>query len=162
SPPAAPTVVPRIEASASSSPAVPAAASSSATEFRLQELGENISSGDLVRLMIAPGARVSEGQPVMELETDKAVVEVPSNVSGVVREVNVKEGEKIQVGQVIFTLEGGVSEPRLAPKRHEPVEHISGQGAARLAFQMAMKAEGKTEEQALPPDQPSARIASFT
>ena len=55
-----------------------------ASEFRLQELGENIDSGDLVRLMIAPGAPVSEGQPVMELETDKAVVEVPSTVSGVV------------------------------------------------------------------------------
>src|SRR5580693_8849848 len=54
-----------------------------ATEFRLQELGENISEGDLVRLMIAPGAKVSEGQPVMELETDKAVVEVPSSVLGV-------------------------------------------------------------------------------
>ncbi len=56
--------------------------------------------------MISPGARVAEGQPVMELETDKAVVEVPSSVSGVVREVKVKEGQKIKVGQVIFTLEG--------------------------------------------------------
>jgi pyruvate dehydrogenase E2 component (dihydrolipoamide acetyltransferase) len=69
-----------------------------ASEFRLQELGENISEGDLVRLMIAPGAKVSEGQPVMELETDKAVVEVPSSVSGVVNEVKVKEGERIKVG----------------------------------------------------------------
>jgi pyruvate dehydrogenase E2 component (dihydrolipoamide acetyltransferase) len=112
--------------------------------------------------MIAPGARVSEGQPVMELETDKAVIEVPSNVSGVVREVKVKEGEKIQVGQVIFTLEGGAAASVATPKRHEPVEHISGQGAARLAFQMAMKAEGKTEEQALPPDHPSATVPAFT
>ena len=66
----------------------------SADEFRLQELGENISQGDLVRLMIEPGAKVSEGQPVMELETDKAVIEVPSSVSGIVKEVKVKEGEK--------------------------------------------------------------------
>ena len=57
------------------------------SEFRLPELGENISQGDLVRLMISPGTKVSEGQPVMELETDKAVVEVPSSVSGVVKEV---------------------------------------------------------------------------
>ncbi len=75
-------------------------------EFRFQELGENISQGDLVRLMIAPGAKVSEGQPVMELETDKAVVEVPSSVNGIVNEIKVKEGEKIKVGQVIFTLQG--------------------------------------------------------
>ncbi len=158
--PPAPAVVPRIEALAS--PAAPTPTSSGATEFRLQELGENISSGDLVRLMIAPGARVSEGQPVMELETDKAVVEVPSNVSGVVREVKVKEGEKIQVGQVIFTLEGGAGAPVPAPKRHEPVEHISEQHGARLAFQMAMKAEGKTEEQALPPDQAVTPQPSFS
>src|ERR1700689_1252344 len=126
----------------------------SVIEFKLPALGENIEQGDLVRLMISPGARVSEGQTVMELETDKAVVEVPSSVSGVVREVKVKEGQKIKVGQVIFTLEGGAAAPVETPRRHEPVEHISGQQAARLAFQLALKAEGKTEEQALPPDFP--------
>jgi pyruvate dehydrogenase E2 component (dihydrolipoamide acetyltransferase) len=134
-----------------------------ATEFRLQELGENISEGDLVRLMIAPGAKVSEGQPVMELETDKAVVEVPSSVTGVVKEVKVKEGDKIKVGQVVFTLEGTVSAPT-EPVRPptKPVEHASGQDGARLAFQAAIRAEGKTEEQALPPDQPQPRTAAFS
>ena len=77
------------------------------TEFKLPELGENIDQGDLVRLMISPGATITEGQPVMELETDKAVVEVPSSVSGMVKEIRVKEGEKIKVGQVIFTVENG-------------------------------------------------------
>src|SRR5262249_24369139 len=77
------------------------------TEFKLPELGENVHQGDLVRLMVAPGATVAEGQPVMELETDKAVVEVPSSVSGTVRDVMVKQGEKIKVGQVIFTVENG-------------------------------------------------------
>ena len=134
-----------------------------ASEFRLQELGENISEGDLVRLMIAPGAKVSEGQPVMELETDKAVVEVPSSVSGVVKDVKVKEGEKIKVGQVIFTLQGGApakAEAVRPPSR--PVEHVSGQHGARLAFQAAIRAEGKTEEQALPPDQPQPRPPAFS
>ena len=78
------------------------------TEFKLPELGENIDQGDLVRLMISPGANVIEGQPVMELETDKAVVEVPSSVTGTVKEIRVKEGQKIKVGQVIFTVENGV------------------------------------------------------
>jgi len=105
--------------------------------------------------MIAPGTKVSEGQPVMELETDKAVVEVPSSVSGIVKEVRVKEGEKIKVGQVIFTLEGGAAaQAEPARTRNAPVEHVSGQHGARLAFQAAIRAEGKTEEQALPPDQP--------
>src|SRR6202007_674094 len=115
---APPSAAERRPAPAASSLAGPA-------EFKLPELGENIDQGDLVLLMIAPGAKVSEGQPVMELETDKAVVEVPSSVSGVVKEVRVKEGDKVKVGQVIFTLEGASSAP--AEKRTpEPVEHVSG------------------------------------
>ena len=134
--------------------------SAAPTEFKLPELGENISEGDLVRLMISPGMKVSEGQPVMELETDKAVVEVPSSVTGVVKEVRVKQGEKVKVGQVIFTLEGAIVAAAERPK-HVPVEHVSGQHAARLAFQAAIQAEGKTEEQALPPDQPLPPLPAF-
>jgi pyruvate dehydrogenase E2 component (dihydrolipoamide acetyltransferase) len=141
--------------------APPPPAPAGAAEFRLPELGENIEQGDLVRLMIAPGAKVSEGQPVMELETDKAVVEVPSSVSGVVKELRVKEGEKVKVGQVIFTLEGGTA-PSPPPVKHAPLEHVSGQHGARLAFQAAIRAEGKTEEQALPPDQPVPSRPDFT
>ena len=133
------------------------------SEFRLQELGENISEGDLVRLMIAPGAKVSEGQPVMELETDKAVVEVPSTVSGVVNEIKVKEGDRIKVGQVVFTLQGGApAQAEASRPQSKPVEHVTGQHGARLAFQAAIRAEGKTEEQALPPDQPRAQPAAFS
>jgi pyruvate dehydrogenase E2 component (dihydrolipoamide acetyltransferase) len=140
--------------------AKPAAAA--ATEFKLPELGENIDSGDLVRLLIAPGTAVSEGQPVMELETDKAVIEVPSTVSGVVREIKVKEGQKVKVGAVIFTLEAGAVAQAEAPRKHEPVEHVSEQHGARLSFHMALRAEGKTEEQALPPDQPQSQPPAFT
>jgi pyruvate dehydrogenase E2 component (dihydrolipoamide acetyltransferase) len=151
-------------------PVTPAAAPSEAfapaagaSEFKLPELGENISQGDLVRLMISAGTKVAEGQPVMELETDKAVVEVPSSVSGVVKEVKVKEGEKVKVGQVIFTLEGGApAKPEGTRSRNAPVEHVSGQHGARLAFQAAIRAEGKTEEQALPPDQPQLAPAQFS
>jgi pyruvate dehydrogenase E2 component (dihydrolipoamide acetyltransferase) len=164
SPNSQPLISSPTKASQQSSPSAPSPQPTSAVhEFRLQELGENISQGDLVRLMIAPGAKVSEGQPVMELETDKAVVEVPSTVSGVVNEVKVKEGEKIKVGQVIFTLQGAASSQAEAvrpPSR--PVEHVSGQHGARLAFQAAIRAEGKTEEQALPPDQPMPRPAAFS
>ena len=143
-------------------PASSQASSVGASEFKLPELGENITQGDLVRLMISAGARVSEGQPVMELETDKAVVEVPSSVSGVVKEVKVKEGEKIKVGQVIFTLEGSAAKVEPARPRTAPVEHVSGQHGARLAFQAAIRAEGKTEEQALPPDQPQPAAPVFS
>jgi len=157
SPPAQPPAPP------ASAPASSRATISGPSEFKLPELGENISQGDLVRLMIAPGTKVSEGQPVMELETDKAVVEVPSSVGGVVKEVKVKEGEKVKVGQVIFTLEGGAAaQAETARTRNAPVEHVTGQHGARLAFQAAIRAEGKTEEQALPPDQPQPASPVFS
>jgi pyruvate dehydrogenase E2 component (dihydrolipoamide acetyltransferase) len=162
----APAPVPQNLPAVSSTPTpppAPAASASGPSEFKLPELGENISQGDLVRLMIAPGTKVSEGQPVMELETDKAVVEVPSSVTGIVKEVKVKEGEKIKVGQVIFTLEGGAAaQAETTRVRNAPVEHVSGQHGARLAFQAAIRAEGKTEEQALPPDQPRPAAPAFS
>ena len=125
---------------------VSSAGATGATDFKLPELGENIDQGDLVRLMVSPGSKVSEGQPVMELETDKAVVEVPSSVTGTVKEIKVKEGQKVKVGQVIFTLEGGASaQPEKA--KHAPVEHISEQHEARLSVHAAIQAEGKTAAQ---------------
>ena len=160
--PPPPAKTPAVQpAAAATAPTHRATDASARTEFTLPELGENIDQGDLVRLMISPGAKVSEGQPVMELETDKAVVEVPSSVSGVVKDILVKQGAKVKVGQVIFTLEGAASPPAEKPK-HSPVEHVSGQHAARLAFQAAIQAEGKTEEQALPPDPPQSAAPVFT
>src|SRR3981189_3481855 len=116
------------------------------TEFKLPELGENIESGDLVRLMVKPGARISEGDSVMELETDKAVVEVPSSVTGTIGEVRVKEGDKLRVGQVIFTVENGsgavttskaektAAQPSPAPVVSAPATRTSAvQGPAKPA-----------------------------
>jgi pyruvate dehydrogenase E2 component (dihydrolipoamide acetyltransferase) len=147
-----PAPVAKPPAQAEARPA-PAPIATGATDFRLPELGENIDQGDLVRLMISPGSRVSDGQPIMELETDKAVVEVPSSVTGTVKEIQVKEGQKVKVGQVIFTLEGGAwAQPERA--KHAPVEYISEQHEARLSVQAAIQAEGKTPAQVFLPDQP--------
>jgi len=155
--------------------ASPKTTTSTTSEFRLPELGENIEQGDLVRLMISPGAKISEGQAVMELETEKAVVEVPSSVSGVVKEVLVKQGDKVKVGQVIFTVEGDSqaqqeaakpaqsAESQAEPEEAKPAleDESSGQHGARLTFQAAIKSEGKTEEQALPPDQAPSTPSGF-
>ena len=133
---------------------------SETAEFKLPELGENIHQGDLVRLMISPGSQVSEGQPVMELETDKAVVEVPSSLTGIVKDVLVKQGEKIKVGQVVFTLEPGATSQAHA---QQPSRADESHGHERSTFQAAIQSEGKTEEEALPPDQPrTASVATFT
>src|SRR5579862_8808331 len=109
-------------------------------EFKLPELGENISQGDLVRLMVEPGAKVDAGQAVMELETDKAVVEVPSSVSGTVQEIRVKEGEKIKVGQVIFTVDGNNGKPA-APAAQSAAATVVAPAQKAAAVEPVQKAE---------------------
>jgi pyruvate dehydrogenase E2 component (dihydrolipoamide acetyltransferase) len=76
-----------------------------AIEFKLPELGENVNSGDVVRILVKAGDTVRKDQPVLELETGKATVEVPSPVAGIVKQIHVKEGAKVQVGQVVLTLD---------------------------------------------------------
>src|SRR5512133_1060577 len=78
-----------------------------ATDFTLPELGENIASGDVLRVLVKPGDTVANEQAVLELETDKATIEVPSSVAGTVKDVKVKQGEKVKVGQTIFTVDDG-------------------------------------------------------
>ena len=75
------------------------------TDFKLPELGENITAGDVVRVLVAAGDTVSKDQPVLELETDKATIEVPSSVSGTVKEIRIKQGERVEVGQVVLTVD---------------------------------------------------------
>ncbi len=74
-------------------------------ELKLPELGENISGGTVVNILVKPGDSIEENQIIMELETDKAVIEVPSETTGVVKEVPVKDGDEVQVGQVILTVD---------------------------------------------------------
>jgi pyruvate dehydrogenase E2 component (dihydrolipoamide acetyltransferase) len=75
-----------------------------ATEIKLPKLGESVDSGVVSKVLISAGDSVTEDQPVIELETEKATVEVPTPIGGTVKEVRVKEGETIKVGQVILTV----------------------------------------------------------
>jgi pyruvate dehydrogenase E2 component (dihydrolipoamide acetyltransferase) len=77
--------------------------------MKLPELGENIEGGDVLRVMVKPGDAIKKDQPVLELETDKATIEVPSSAAGVVKEIKVKPGEKVKVGQTIFTVDEGAA-----------------------------------------------------
>ncbi|WP_144800019.1 2-oxo acid dehydrogenase subunit E2 [Halorubrum depositum] len=72
-------------------------------EFRLPDVGEGVAEGELVSWLVAPGDRVEEDQPVAEVETDKALVEVPSSYDGTVEELFVEEGEMVPVGDVIIS-----------------------------------------------------------
>ena len=88
------------------------------TDFTLPELGENISSGDVLRVLVKPGDTIQKEQSVLELETDTATIEVPSSVAGQVKEVKVKAGDKVKVGQTIL-VGGGAGASELAPKSAE-------------------------------------------
>lgn len=95
-----------------------------AVEFKLPELGENVEQGDVVRVLVSAGDLVRKDQPVLELETDKATIEVPSPLEGTVSEVRVQAGAKVKVGQTVLLFEQGAGRPveRLASadKGREP------------------------------------------
>ena len=78
-----------------------------ATEFKLPELGEGVESADIVNVLVAEGDRIEEGQSVLEVESDKATVEVPSQISGVVEKLHVASGDSVSPGQLILTVGQG-------------------------------------------------------
>ena len=90
-----------------------------ATDVTLPELGENIEAGDVAAVLVNPGDRVEKDAPLLELETDKAVVEVPAPDAGVVTAVLVKAGDTINVGDTIASLEldgaAAAAQPEAAP-----------------------------------------------
>ena len=88
-------------------------------EFKLPELGENITSGDVVKVLINAGDKVEKDQIVVELETDKAVVEVPSEVEGVVESVAVKAGDTVSIGQTLFTVGNAIASASKAETKPE-------------------------------------------
>ena len=99
-------------------------------EFKLPEVGEGIESGTVVAVLVSEGDRIEVDQPVLELETDKAVVEVPSSVAGVITKVHVQANAEAKIGQVVFAYEeGGAGE---APAS-EPAAPSARAGAAPAA-----------------------------
>lgn len=123
------------------------------TDFTLPELGENVTAGDVVRVLVAVGDTVAKDQAVLELETDKATIEVPSSVAGTVKEVRVKQGDRIKVGQVVLTLDDNAGAPAESPR-----EAKTGQPADTPKAQPAGGPEegGGGQTGAAPPDEPFA------
>jgi pyruvate dehydrogenase E2 component (dihydrolipoamide acetyltransferase) len=89
-------------------------------DFELPELGENIHAGDVVNVLVHEGDRIAANDGVVELETDKAVVEIPCPHGGRVLKLHVRKGETIRVGQPILTVEAeqaplAASQPQATP-----------------------------------------------
>lgn len=92
-----------------------------ASEFKLPDLGENIESGDVVSVLVSEGDQISAGQNVIEIETDKATVEVPCPIAGKVAKIHVKPGDTVPVGGTLLTVDavaGGA--PAKAPPAQNP------------------------------------------
>ena len=128
-----------------------------ATEVTLPELGENVESGDLLKLLVKTGDQVKKDQPLMELETDKATVELPSPESGTVKQILVKEGEKLKVGQKLMLLEtsgDGASaqkKEQAPPPTMQPKQDRGGRAAESTP--MAKSAEPAQAAEEAPPQQ---------
>jgi len=93
-------------------------------ELRIPELGDNVAVATVVGVLVREGDRVAPGQPLLELETDKAVMEVPAEAGGVVERVLVKVGDEVRPGQAFLELlaeapQGGV--PKEEPPKDVPV-----------------------------------------
>lgn len=97
-----------------------------AKEFRFPDVGEGISEGELVRWLVAEGAAVAEHQPIAEIETDKAVVTIPSPYAGRVTRLNGKPGEMIQVGAVLAVIDEGPAAGPQPPKKSKDHGSVVG------------------------------------
>jgi pyruvate dehydrogenase E2 component (dihydrolipoamide acetyltransferase) len=92
-------------------------------DVSLPEIGEGVTEGELVKWLVKPGDSIKPDQPVAEMMTDKATVEVPSPVSGTVKELKAKEGDVIQVGQALISVElGGAAAAESAPAKSAPAQ----------------------------------------
>jgi pyruvate dehydrogenase E2 component (dihydrolipoyllysine-residue acetyltransferase) len=87
-------------------------------EFKLPDLGEGLTEGEVARWLVAEGQEIAEDDPLVEIQTDKATVEIPSPAAGLVSRIHVAEGEIVPVGTLLVTI-GGESSAQPAAA-HEP------------------------------------------
>src|SRR5262245_9994230 len=126
-------------------------------DLKLPELGENVEKGDVVRVLVAVGDVIKVDQPVVELETDKATIEVPSSIAGKVTNVAVKPGDRVKVGAVVLTVdtatEAAPAAPPSAPKAEAPAPSRPAAAAPAPAEQPAAPAR---------PSQPKAPVVDIS
>jgi pyruvate dehydrogenase E2 component (dihydrolipoamide acetyltransferase) len=113
-------------------------------EFKLPDIGEGVAEGEIVRWLVTAGDAVSEHQPIVEVMTDKATVEIPSPAGGVVTDLLAQAGEVVPVGSVIFNLETAAA---AAPVAAAPAAAPAPSAASSevLEFQLPDIGEGVAE-----------------
>ena len=107
-----------------------------AYEFKLPDLGEGLTEGEIARWLVAEGQEVAEDDPLVEIQTDKTTVEIPSPAAGVVARILVSEGEVVPVGTVLVVIGGdgsaddGGAAARSAAPAADPVPARRAESAA--------------------------------
>ena len=104
-----------------------------AYEFKLPDLGEGLTEGEVARWLVAEGDEVTEDQPLVEIQTDKTTVEIPSPAAGKVAQILVEEGKVVPVGTVLVVIGEDGAAPKQAasdePKEAKPQERVPGRAA---------------------------------
>jgi pyruvate dehydrogenase E2 component (dihydrolipoamide acetyltransferase) len=127
------------------------------TEFKIPEVGENITSGTAVKISVTVGQTVKKDQALLELETDKATIEVPSSVAGVIKEILITEGAKVNIGQIVMKIEAGASTPeKTDPKAATP----AAAAPATTATTTTSAAEKSEKPTAVAPTQTNTTAAA--
>ena len=88
-----------------------------AYEFKLPDLGEGLTEGEVARWLVAEGDEIAEDEPLVEIQTDKTTVEIPSPAAGNVTRILVAEGEVVPVGTVLVVIGGDGAAPVAAAAR---------------------------------------------
>jgi pyruvate dehydrogenase E2 component (dihydrolipoamide acetyltransferase) len=109
-------------------------------DFKLPKLGEGADSGVVVNLFIKEGDTVAKDQTVLELESEKAVASIPSNIAGTVSKIYVKAGDRVTVGARIFSVGAADSAPAAAPAAAPVAASASPVVAAPVAVPVAVAA----------------------
>jgi pyruvate dehydrogenase E2 component (dihydrolipoamide acetyltransferase) len=134
-----------------------------AREFKLPDLGEGIHEGEILAVKVKAGDRVKEGDIILEVETDKAAVEIPSPFTDTVGEILVKVGDTVKVGQVLMTFKGGeeAAEPRRPEKQTQeaPKEEKPRKKDAEPEKEAAPEPEQKRKEGPVPATPATRRLA---
>src|SRR3989344_929384 len=94
-------------------------------EFKFPDVGEGIQEGEIVKWLVKKGDKVKEDQVLGQIETDKAVVDMPSPKSGTILEIKIKEGETVKVGQVMLII--GEKGEKISKAKEIKVDQKKGQ-----------------------------------
>ena len=107
-------------------------------EFRLPELGEGIESGQVIEVFVTPGDRVTLEQPLLEVETDKAAIEIPSPADGTVIDVCVSAGDTVGINQILVKINGDTEGEKPPSKKDaaapDGAEEKEPAAAAKIRF----------------------------